>query len=54
MVDVLHGPGVGGEMVDETGQMVVDKMMVSVVREPFPGQSLTVGAQEVLVYTEVV
>lgn len=36
-------------MVWETGQTVVERMMVSVVRCPFPGQLVTVGAQEVFV-----
>lgn len=35
--------------VAETGHTVVETMMVSVVRWPFPGQSVTVGAQDVLV-----
>jgi len=38
-----------------TGQTVVYKTMVSVVVEPIlAGQSVTVAAQEVIVYTEVV
>jgi hypothetical protein len=39
----------------ETGQTVVESTIVSVVRCPiFAGQFVTVGAQEVTVYTFVV
>ena len=41
--------GGGGAGVLETGQMVVERMIVSVVKWPLPGQFVTEGAQEVLV-----
>jgi hypothetical protein len=48
-VELPAGGGDGEVVVVETGQTVVDTMMVSVVRWPLPGQLVTVGAQEVLV-----
>ena len=55
---MLHeeGGGGGGGGVEEleTGHTVVDNTMVSVVKYPFPGQFVMVGAQEVFVYTVVV
>ncbi len=50
MVEVVNdGAGV------ETGQTVVERMMVSVVSLPIlAGQFVTVGAQDVMVYSVVV
>lgn len=53
------GVGVGGvyglEVASETGQTVVYREMTSVVTLPIlDGQSVTVAAQEVIVYTDVV
>jgi len=45
-VEVLRSVVVGAA---ETGHTVVETMMVSVVKWPFPGQSVTVGAQDVFV-----
>jgi hypothetical protein len=45
-VEVVNCAVVG---VEETGHTVVERMMVSVVKWPFPGQLVTVGAQDVLV-----
>lgn len=39
----------GTPAVKVTGQMVVETEMSSVVRAPFPGQSLSLGAQDVTV-----
>lgn len=51
--DVVYSPGLefpaGGAGTEETGQMVVDRGIVSVVNLPVTGQSVTVGGQEVTV-----
>ena len=47
--------GVDAGALVETGQTVVERMIVSVVTLPIlAGQLVTVGAQEVIVYTLVV
>lgn len=58
--EAATGVGVGDgmrprEMASETGQTVVYNSIVSVVTEPsLAGQFVTVGEQEVIVYTVVV
>jgi hypothetical protein len=42
------------EGIEETGHVVVERIIVSVVKWPLPGQWVTLGAQEVTVYTRVV
>jgi hypothetical protein len=64
MVEVVHGASVevgggifvllDGVSVSVTGQTVVYKETMSVVTEPFSGQSVTVDGHSVMVYTEVV
>jgi hypothetical protein len=59
-VDVVYPAGTEVGTAEDvsvavTGQMVVYKAIVSVVTLPIlPGQLVTVGAQEVTVYTDVV
>jgi hypothetical protein len=58
--EAATGVGVGDgmrprEMASETGQTVVYNSIISVVTEPsLAGQFVTVGEQEVIVYTVVV